>query len=152
MKHLISFILILLALSGLAQAETIYRYKNAYQGINIGSSQINEVRDILGRELSIEKTTNGFNYIFNNVIINISPPASPAVNSIIITSDTNYICPNGFKIGTSQASVTQSKKQLWYHHKNFSTDFNLGIVYWYKNTKVTRIVLVDSLVDRIGIK
>ena len=116
------------------------RFNNQYNGLRPGYSTIDEVFSLQGAPTEIKNTRNGKNYIFKDITVNFSGRDKEHINTIIIRSDYNYICPNGIKLKEDIKTAKIKLKQYRERH-NCLYDFLNGIFYWHNGNNITKIVL-----------
>jgi len=145
MKLNIFIVLFLFFLTGSAysQDKRIAYFENDYMGLKPGYSTLEDIKNILGKLKEVEKTSNGHNYHFEEVIVNISGKDKEHINTISIVSDKSFFCPNGVILGDT-IETTQKKLKKYKTGKRYLYDNTSGIFYWHDAQRITKIVLVYS--------
>lgn len=121
-------------------------FRNEYNGLVVTESVLSDVKNALGEPLETRKMSNGRNYVYGDIVINISPPAAPAVNTIQILEQGKYTCPNGLQVGDSADEVLGIDHDLIDHFSGFSNDYQHGLTYWFEDGAVSKIVLGGIMV------
>jgi hypothetical protein len=138
MKTLLK-ILILLIFSSFASAE-VKVYENTYENIRVGVTPIHELLDRFGKPTKITEYNNNIHYQFSGV--KVTALKNTGRVSTISINKRSYVDSNGIKMGATKAKL-ESKFGLKIN-KNFYADQTKGIVYWLKNDRVEKIVLVRN--------
>lgn len=142
MKTLNIIGLILIALSGTSLAETL-THNNSYHNIKPGHSTLSDVIETFGPPLDKKSNSNNIIYYYPNFWVTIQDKTGK-VNTIIVISD-DYTDENGVYVGLSQKYVEakMSKKA----RRNTLSDMENGIIYWFSESKVSKIVLTYKTRD-----
>ncbi len=141
-KILLILWLCVFILCSCAKKKEVAFFENNYKGLRPGNSTLKDAIEILGREPNkIEKTSNGSNYHFENIIINISGIDQEHINTISFLIGSGYTCPNEIAVGESVESA-KSKISMYKITKNSLYDTDKGIFYWYDKNGINKIVLV----------
>lgn len=127
--------------------QTVRQYSHDYRDLVPGESDRATVKKVLGDPIKIKKMSNGENYEYANLTINFSTPDPEVINTILFHSQSDFVCPNGFRIGDEVSVLLKTDLELE-PSKVAVTDMGKGILYWHADGKVTKIVLARSLVDR----
>lgn len=132
------FLIALLLLCGVAQAKdaAIRNYELSYRKIAVGTATLAEAVQILGEPRSKKVNSNNVRYRFGDVDITIKD-ASGLVDSIII-HDPSFRDVNGYTVGTELADVERTTGLVRKGDSLF--DQTNGVVYWFKNGRVSQIV------------
>jgi hypothetical protein len=136
----IIFTVLLLLLSTSVFAE-LYVYENEYIGINTGITSKESVVLSKGEPNRKSKNSNNIKFHYEGFQVTFQDKTGK-VNSIIIF-DPNYLDPNGIKVGYSKVvleAVLKSKVK-----DNYLVDPDKGIIYWFKEGEVSKIVLAHEL-------
>jgi hypothetical protein len=136
----IIFTVLLLLLSTSIFAE-LYVYENEYIGINTGITSKESVVLSKGEPNRKSKNSNNIKFHYEGFQVTFQDKTGK-VNSIIIF-DPNYLDPNGIKVGYSKVvleAVLKSKVK-----DNYLVDPDKGIIYWFKEGEVSKIVLAHEL-------
>ena len=140
MKKLILIASILLLFGCTNKKNVTLTFDNQYKGLKPGHSTLADVFDKLGEPISKKKTSNGMNYYFKEVKVNFSGKNKKYLNTLTITADFSYICPNGVQLNENIVSVRNKLKEsrktsTWFY------DNKQGIFYWHDGEKITKLVL-----------
>lgn len=119
----------------------IKSFSTEYRGLMVGSSTLSDVVNVLGVRISKINNSNNVNYRFEKVDVTIQD-ATGRINTIIIY-DEDYVDVNGYKIGTSYDVI--SKNLNVKGTQQALIDRSNGVIYWFKNQRVSRIVYVAQL-------
>jgi hypothetical protein len=119
----------------------VHIFSTEYKGLKVGSSTLSDVVNILGTPLSKIKNINNINYKFGEVDVTIQD-ATGRINTIIIY-DPKYTDVNGYKVGTAYDVI--SKDLHIYEPRQTLLEKSNGVIYWFKNQRVSRIVYAAQL-------
>jgi hypothetical protein len=129
--------------SSYSQEREVAYFENEYLGLKPGYSTLEDSIRVLGEPQKVEKTINGHNYFFKEVIINISGADRKHINTISVVNDKSFSCPNRIRLGdTVEAARRRIKRNE--EGKGYLYDSTKGIVYWHDGKAVTIIVLAYS--------
>ncbi len=143
MKRIFAYILIFSFLSTILYAAEIKNYNSNYKGLHVGLSTKDDAVQLFGKPRDVFKSAY-VKYVYQNIHITFNP-STGIVNSIIIY-DMDYIDMNGISIGSTFFDV-ESLPHITFNpdHPEYSTDFKYGIIYWFENEKVKKIILSNKL-------
>lgn len=117
----------------------LFVYDNKYKQIQVGVSSKNDV--IASNGKPIRKSIAGVNMKFHYQGFHVTFQ-NDTVNTIIIFNP-EYLDANGIKVGFSDVvleAVMNSKVK-----NNYLVDPDKGIIYWFENREVSKIVLAYKL-------
>lgn len=123
------------------QSKKIHSFSTEYKGLRVGSSTLSDVVKVLGTPLSKINNSNNINYRFGGVDITIQD-GTGRINTIIIY-DPKYTDVNGYKVGTAYDVI--SKDLHIYEPRKTLLEKSNGVIYWFKNQRVSRIVYAAQL-------
>ena len=116
-----------------------YAFSPMFKGLEVGRSTLKDVISVLGEPTGM--ANNGRNYVFNKIEMTIRP-GNGGINTIII-NDENFVDLNGYKIGTHY-DVIKKNLNVKYPGKTLTERSN-GIIYWFKDNRVSKIVYASGL-------
>jgi len=109
-----------------------------------GVNNYNDMLRLLGKPLSKEATPDGYNYLYDGVIVNISGPDQAAILTV------TYFKPNIYNkylyldVGLTVSRIKENISD-YYEHKeatyHFITDYERSVIFWFdKNQRVIKYV------------
>ncbi len=131
-------VIALLCASTLAAAREVRSYSSAYEGIEVGRSTLPDVIERFGEPRSKQANSNNVRYRYRDFDMTIRD-SSGFVDSIIIY-DPLFRDVNGHAIGASFSEVERTPDARRVGSTLFDT--RNGIVYWFKDGRVEKIVYV----------
>lgn len=134
------FIVILLFISSIGHSE-IFTYENTYRGITTGVSKEIDVIKLLGKPKNTSVISGNIKYHYDHFQVHFNKKTN-TINSIIIF-DSNYVDPNGIKIGFTKGDVEVALRSKV--SDNYFYDSVKGIVYWIQGGRVSKITLAHEL-------
>ncbi len=138
MKNILVFLLVII--SHITYAETL-TYETSFRGIKVGASTLPEIIEEHGEPLAQVVNSNNVKYMYRSFHVTIQD-STGKVNTIIIL-DTNYTDLNGISVGDRRSMIEIKLRQK--QRKNYLVDIDNGIIYWFRNDKVSKIVLAHRL-------
>ncbi|MEH6579121.1 MAG: hypothetical protein V7731_18835 [Amphritea sp.] len=139
MKSITLLVLFLLALG--AHASDTITYDSEYYGLQVGKSTAADVIDLLGYPIEKKSYSNNVKYIFNGIHVTIQDRTG-RINTIIIFEN-DYTDTNGIWVGSNKEEVEY--RLNIYIDSDVVVDKVNGIVYWFENGQVSKIVLAHKL-------
>ena len=118
----------------------IVTYQNDYKGLQPGESNLFDVVVKFGGPINKKINSNNVRYIYKDFHVTIRN-STEKINTIIIYTH-KFIDKNGFRVGDT---VNRLKAIGLTINRNTATDVKKGIVYWFRNGKIEKIVLVHKL-------
>ena len=131
-----------LSLSQISHAKTLKTFNHSYQGVVTGQTDKRGMINQLGQPIRVQKTSNGYNYIYKNAKVNISGKKS-TVNSITLYQQNPTRDANGIKVGDPISKINRLGDTSG--QGNWSVDNRHGIIYWHNGSKIVKIVLPAAI-------
>lgn len=139
MKLTVFRTLIILLLCGLYWAVSV---KPAY--LEPGVDNYNHMLSLLGKPLSKVATPDGYNYLYDGIIVNISGPDQATILTV------TYVKPNIYNrylhldVGLTAAQIKENISD-YYEHKetayHFIADYERSVIFWFdQNQRVVKYV------------
>lgn len=138
MKNILIFLLVVF--SHITYAETI-SYETSFRGIKVGASTLAQIIQEHGEPLAQVVNSNNVKYMYRSFHVTIQD-STGKVNTIIIL-DTSYTDLNGIRVGHHRSLIENKLRQK--QSENHLVDIKNGIIYWFRNDKVSKIVLAHRL-------
>lgn len=109
-----------------------------------GVSNYHDMLRLLGKSLSKQATPDGYNYLYDGVIVNISGPDQSTILTV------TYLKPNIYNkylyldVGLTAARIKENISD-YYEHKeatyHFITDYERSVIFWFdKNQRAVKYV------------
>lgn len=132
--------LVLFCFSTVSKSDLI-RYETIFEHVQVGRSTLADIIDQHGLPIDKIINTNNIKYLFDRFHVTIQDKTG-RVNSIIIF-DPEYKDANDISVGSSRSDV-EAKFSVEAEGCYLIDELN-GIVYWFENEKVSKIVLAYKL-------
>ncbi len=129
---------IISSISSICLSNEIIEYHNEYKGLIVTKSTLTDAISVLGNPVKMGQVSKTVRYRFKGVDITAYSDTG-LINSIIIY-DKLYVDDNGISVGNNFDSVKQLPEIKILTTTIF--DPKNGIVYWFNENRVTKIVLV----------
>jgi hypothetical protein len=113
-------------------------------GIEPGQTPIHMVLEILGKPREIKEHKDNIHYLYSQV--KVSALKSTGRVSTVSIMDKKYTDPNGVRVGASRSTLEREFGSI--SHKSYFGDMEKGIIYWFRDGRVSKIVLAHKLVIR----
>ncbi|MEJ2406096.1 MAG: hypothetical protein P8171_17700 [Candidatus Thiodiazotropha sp.] len=137
---MIRIIIVLLLWSTSAFAD-VKIYEHTYRNIEVGFTPIHEVLERFGKPIKITEYDDNIHYLFSGV--KVTALKSTGKVSTIAIHKKSYVDSNGIGVGFDKVKL-ESKFRVKIKN-NYFVDETDGIVYWLKDNRVQKIVLVRKL-------
>ncbi len=109
-----------------------------------GVNNYNDMLRLLGKPLSKQATPDGYNYLYDGVIVNISGPDQATILTV------TYLKPNIYNkylyldVGLTASRIKENISD-YYEHKeatyHFIADYERSVIFWFdKNQRVVKYV------------
>ena len=134
--------------SNVISDETV-SYNSSYKGLKVRISTYQDMINIFGPPI---KSTS-VKYYYPGVHVTINNKTN-TINTIIIF-DLSFVDVNGVSVGDEKVSVERAlyerinENEILEMHGNIVVDKHNGIIYWFKQNKVEKIVLAAKLLKNV---
>lgn len=118
---------------------------NAYAAayLSPGVDSYNEMVKTLGKPLRMELTSDGKNFYYKNMIVNISGSDQTTILTVSYLQPKVYLRYPNLDVGMSAEEI-KSQLSDYYEHKestyHFITDYQRSLIFWIENGKVSKLV------------
>lgn len=110
-----------------------------------GVDDYQSMLSMLGKPRSIEITSDGHNYHYQDVTVNISGEDAPKVLSISFWRPNVYKKYSNLDVGMKLQDIRSRLTDYYEHHDgavNFIADYERGIIFWLEKDRVVKLVQV----------
>lgn len=111
-----------------------------------GTDGYQQMIRMLGQPKLVEKTPDGHNYIYSDVVVNIGGEAQSKIKSISFFRPNIYTVYPGLDVGMTKQQLLMKISDSYVHQSvdvNFITDYQRGLIFWMERDRVVKLVQVQ---------
>lgn len=100
---------------------------------------------LLGQPKFVQKTPDGHNYIYPDVVVNVSGQDASIITSMSFNHPRVYTVHQGLDVGMTAKQVLARLSDYYVHQSpdvNFITDYQRGLIFWMERDQVVKLVKV----------